>query len=547
MANLSTASPPPAVSPGNQLFISPHGEELIRGELHGMEYLEAHARQLAAACTLAAPTGPARPLLRRFAENGQVLVRAYREITQATRRQEAITPDTEWLLDNFFIVEDVLREVKHDLPRGYYTKLPRLDRGPMAGYPRVYALALALVAHTDSSLDEVHILRFVQAYQTVAPLTIGELWAVPTMLRLAVIENLRRLAEQMLRAWEDRRHAESWAASNLPVPGPGAEPTPNGQPPTFCSGPPPRLNDPFIVHLLEALRRHESIVSTGIEWLERHLGAGGTSCAEVVRRESQRQASNQVTIGNCVTSLRLLSALDWNVFFEKVSLVETLLGEDPCGAYNRQDFATRDRYRQEVEKLSRGSKWLEPDVARRAVELARRGDAALRRRSETAGHPISLPAENHVGYYLTDQGRRELERVIEYRPKASDRLVRFLIDRANAVYFGAIGGLSLLILAAILATAWNAGARWMLLVVLAATLVPASELAVGVVNYFITLLLPPRTLPKLDFKKGIGAGNAAFVAMPSMLAAQRGGGDAAGDGWRFITWQIPIRTCVSPC
>ena len=265
MTNLSTASPLPAAPPINHLFISPHGEELIRGELHGMEYLEAHARQLAAACTLAAPTGPVRPLLRRFADNGQVLVRAYREITQATRRQEAITPDTEWLLDNFYIVEDVLREVKHDLPRGYYTKLPRLAHGPMAAYPRVYALALALVAHTDSSLDDVHVLRFVQAYQTVAPLTIGELWAVPTMLRLALIENLRRLAEQMLRAWEDRRHAESWAGHNLPVPSPSAEPAVNGQPPAFCSGAPPRLSDPFTVHLLEALRRHESIVSTGVQ------------------------------------------------------------------------------------------------------------------------------------------------------------------------------------------------------------------------------------------------------------------------------------------
>ena len=155
MTNLSTASPPAAPSPTNHLFVAPHGEELIRGELHGLEHLEAQAGQLAAACTLAAPMGPARPLLRRFAENGQVLVRAYRAIAQATRRQEAITPDTEWLLDNFYIVEESLREIKHDLPRGYYAKLPRLAHGPLAGYPRVYALALALVAHTDSSLDEV--------------------------------------------------------------------------------------------------------------------------------------------------------------------------------------------------------------------------------------------------------------------------------------------------------------------------------------------------------------------------------------------------------
>ena len=192
-----------------------------------------------------------------------------------------------------------------------------------------------------------------------------------------------------------------------------------------------------------------------------------------------------------------------NVFFEKVSLVEALLGEDPAACYSQQDFGTRDRYRQEVERLSRGSTWLEPDVARRAVELARRGDAALRRRSEIAGHPVVLPAENHVGYYLLGPGRRELEQDIAYRPKPGDFLVRFLIDHANAVYFGPIAGLTFLILAAVLAAGWSAGARWLLLVVLLAAVLPATELAVGLIHYCITLLLPPRTLPKLDFKKGI--------------------------------------------
>ena len=137
-------------------------------------------------------------------------------------------------VDNFYIVEDVLREVKHDLPRGYYTQLPRLVHGCLAGYPRVYALALALVAHTDSSLDETHLLRFVQAYQAITPLTIGELWAVPTMLRLALIENLRRLAEQMLRAREDRRHAEGWVDRFLPAPVAGAGPSANGQTGAFA-------------------------------------------------------------------------------------------------------------------------------------------------------------------------------------------------------------------------------------------------------------------------------------------------------------------------
>src|SRR5262249_21361142 len=146
-------------------------------------------------------------LLRRFRHNGRLLARAHRHIAASARAGLPLTPDAEWLLDNYYIVQDVLLEVRQDLPRGYYRELPKLARGPLAGQPRTYALAVGLVAHTDSSLSEGHVTRFVRAYQAVAPLTIGELWAVPTMLRLALLENLRRLSAQMLRAWAERQRA----------------------------------------------------------------------------------------------------------------------------------------------------------------------------------------------------------------------------------------------------------------------------------------------------------------------------------------------------
>src|SRR5439155_5640797 len=120
--------------------------------------------------------------------------------------------DAEWLLDNFHIVADALREVHTDLPRGYYKLLPKLVNGPLAGFPRVYALALELIAHCDSCLDETNITRFVQAYQTVTPLTIGEVWAIPIMLRLVLIENLRRLAEQVVHSHRQRAEAKAWAS-----------------------------------------------------------------------------------------------------------------------------------------------------------------------------------------------------------------------------------------------------------------------------------------------------------------------------------------------
>jgi cyclic beta-1,2-glucan synthetase len=446
---------------------------------------------------------PGHPLLRRFFQNGRRLLKAYHRISEASRRQESITPDAEWLLDNFHIVADTLREVRHDLPRGYYRELPKLAAGPLAGLPRVYAIALELIAHTDSSLEEANVTRFVQAFQTVAPLTIGELWAVPIMLRLGLLENLCRLARQMLEAWSHRREAETCTARLVALPEPSPE-----------AGQHPQLReilhaqaqwaDPFVVRLFQALRDHGPQASWLIEILESHFAARGCPPSDVLRREHQRQAANQVSVGNCVTSLRLLSALDWTLLFERMSLVEALLRDDPSGVYGRQDFPTKDRYRREIEKLARGADQDELAVARRILALAGRT-------------PTGVDAERrrHVGFYLLGHGRRELEEAIGYSAPFQDRLSRAVLARPEAIYFSSLAATLVLILAGLFS--YVGISNWVGVILLLAALVPASELAVGLVHYLFTLVLQPRVLPKLDFKEGIPVDCATFVVMPTML------------------------------
>jgi cellobiose phosphorylase len=499
---MQTATTPPSAEstptsrPTAVLLPDLGGGGPIRAELYGLEALEVHARSLAAASPSTTAGRAEGPLLPRLEKNARALAEAYRQINAAAAREETLTPDAEWLLDNYYIIDEVLREVRHDLPRGYYRKLPKLTDGPLAGYPRIYPLALSLIAHTDSGLDEAHIRRFVQAYQEVAPLTIGELWAVPTMLRLGLIENLRRLADQMLAAWTERRRAEVWLAQR----GSGLlPPLPAGAP----------LTDAFVVRALHTLR--DVGPPAAFEALKLLLAERGLDAAEVVRRENQRQAVNQVSVGNCVTSLRLLAALDWAVFFEHTNLVDPLLRQDPAGVYEGQDFATRDRYRQAVEKLARRSRFTEVETARRVLKLARQGQQA-----KAAGQ-TDRPVD-HVGYYLIGPGLRTLRAEVGYRPAPMERLRDALLHHPHAYYFGTILFLTagLLVLTGALAAAGGAGPGLIALAVLAA-LLPASELAVGLVNYGTTLFLPPRVLPKLDFREGIPADCATFVVMPSLL------------------------------
>src|SRR5690349_9926237 len=195
--------------------LDPELEEPIRAELFGVERLEQHAESLAAAQIVDGDLRRGRLLTPRVLENGRVLVESYRTIARAIREEKTITPAAEWLVDNFHIVDEQLREIIDDLPPGYYRKLPKLASGHLEGYPRVFGVAWAFVAHTDSRFDPEALRRFVAAYQRVQPLTIGELWAVALTLRVVLVENLRRMAERMVRSRAARQEADTLADSLL--------------------------------------------------------------------------------------------------------------------------------------------------------------------------------------------------------------------------------------------------------------------------------------------------------------------------------------------
>ena len=492
----------------------------LRSELFGLEGLEQHARHLAHSARLMPRPFADRRLFHRFAENGRELTRVYHRIVEATRLGQPVSTDAEWLFDNFHIVEDTLREVKHDLPSGYYHRLPKLADGPYAGLPRVYALGIELIAHTDSCLDEGNIAHFVRAYQSVAPLTIGELWAIAIMLRVGLIENLRCLSHQMLHTWGEREKAESCIRQMIPPEGPDEVIPP---PPTVVLPQNERdWTDPLMLRLLQGLREHGPLGASAVEWLEKVLERRGDHATELSRREYQRQAANQVSVGNCVTSLRLLSSLDWTTFFENVSLVEQILHGDPARVYPHQDASTRDRYRREVERLARGSTVDEFAVARHAIRLAEEhaGGATLAPTSSA-----DLQAKSHVGYYLVDHGIAKLEQAINYKPDLGMIPRRWVSAHPAFAYFGLLAILwSALVVVAVLYTgahaAWNLG--W-LAVAAAAVALPASEIAAGLANDFFTRKISPRVLSKLESKERLPADCPTFVVIPTLLLQPESG------------------------
>ena len=502
-------------------------EEPIRAELFGIERLEQHAESLAAAQRTAAEPSKGRNLLPRVRENAHVLLAAYRSVAETIREKSEITPAAEWLLDNFHIVEEQIRGIRDHLPGSYYRRLPKIATGHLAGYPRVYGLAWAYVAHTDSRFELETLQRFVRAYQRGQPLTIGELWAVAIHLRIAMVENLRRLSQLIVRSRKARAAADELADRLLGLSGRPVEHVDDVLGPLGDA----KLRRPFAVQLVQRLRDQGPSIIPAMDWLNRQLSAQGTSADEVVSLEHYGQAAANVTVRNIIISMRWMSSIDWLEFFEGVSLVDEVLRVAP--GFAASDFATRDAYRAQIELLSRGSGRPEIEVAQESVLLAgnaARGNAreagagveSYFRESEPGLPGVPERAEEDPGYYLLFRGRLDLERRLGFRVPLRIRLRRFHRAHASAGYLGTIAVLTALLLSGLLFHTWTVGAGLSVLLLLGILgLVPASEIAVSLVHRLVPILVPPRLLPKLELPKGVPPELRTLVVVPMLLTNQQ--------------------------
>jgi len=477
-------------------------EKPLRDELFSIERLEERAKALAARFTInPKPRLMTRSPLPRLDDNARVLGEAYRTLADDVHRGEFVTGEVDWLLDNFHLVASEIQAVRQNLPRGFYRGLPKLALRELAGEARVYAMAEELIRHSDSRLDRQQLIRFMSSYQTVAPLTVGELWAWPSILKMALLENLRRLAEEILEARQARNAADAYVA-RIDAEG-------HGRPPQMSAV----LHTAFVVQILHRLREYGPRLAVVRDAVDTHLAAQSMTPEDAIRGEHQRQAAAQVSVANVITSLRLCSTLDWSQYFEAVSLVERTLQNDPADVYEKMDFLSRDRYRQAVEQLAGKTGEAQLGVALRVIESAR----------QAVESGQGDDRATHVGYHLIGKGRRGLEIDVAYRPTLSRRIWRIVFAHVTAVYFGSIGLLTALLAALGFAYIHQSGGPpWALVSGLLLLLLPASEVAIAFVQLLAARWAPPLRLPRLDFMEGIPDESRTMVIVPTLLTSARG-------------------------
>jgi cellobiose phosphorylase len=484
-------------------------EPPLRAELFSVEQLARHAKALAASHQVVTRQG-SNNLLARLGQNEDIL-RTFNRTTIAVNPGRRITPAAEWLLDNFYLIEEQIQMAKRHLPHGYSRELPRLLNGPCTGLPRVYDIVLELISHVDAQIDAGPLSAFIAAYQTVHSLKLGELWAIPIMLRLGLIENLQRITTRLTIAREDRNLADLWVNRLQEM----AENNPSHLVIVVAdmakSDLP--LSSSFVAEFCQRLSRQSPVLHLARGWLEQRLGQQGLSIEQLVQLESQNQAADQVSVSHSITRLRFLSAMDWKEFVEKLSLVEKILRTDPANVYGAMDFSTRDRYRHSVEFLARNSQIPEAEVAQRAIQMA--ADSALQKGDgdRTA----------HVGFYLIDNGQSLLARLAKVQWPGRTIIERSIHRFPLVFYAGGIGVLTLLATFAFAEQARALDVRgWKLIFFTLVFLLCASQLAVALMNWLSTLLVKSCRLPRMDYSAGIPEDCRTMVVVPALLTSVAG-------------------------
>jgi len=471
----------------------------IPSEPMTMEMLCEEASKLAISLQQTSAGGDdGRSLIKRLQKSNQMLQFLRRDIADAEYIEQTIPSSAEWLLDNMYVLEGGIEDVKLNMPKKYHKELPKILNGPLTGLPRIYALAIELVKNTVGGLNRENITHFLDSYQINHPLTIGELWAFPLMLRLRLIEWVEFLAIHVDNRMREGELASFWGNRLLNA----AHHDPKRLPVLLAdlSNEQTSFSGHFAEELLDHLFDEEAILPMVRKWLEERFRS---PLDEILHQEHLDETSEQVVFSSAIRSLIALSQLSWPDIFETVSPVDTILRKDFTEIYSKMDFTTRNSYRTTIEEIARRVHLKEVEIAETTLSLAHEGVKTY---------------EQHVGYYLIDAGRQALEQRVGYRPTILQSINRWIIKNPASVYLGGITLTTLLLEIVMFSFLFKANHDFFQITLfLIFSLLPISELSIQFVNLILTILLPTPLRPKMLFETGIPPEHKTLVVVPMML------------------------------
>ncbi|HHU51356.1 MAG TPA: glycosyl transferase family 36 [Firmicutes bacterium] len=444
---------------------------------------------------------------RQLKKDLQKLDSIYYEILDRFEKQVELSTAGKWLIDNRYLLHEQYHYIQKNLRKDFFRRLPVLTSGRMKGSLRIYAILHHLLKQSDGSANPDVLLSFLWSYQQTQPLTIGELWAVPLVLRFVIFHQMRELYEEINRFRLSKAQETLWKNKVVPL---LKRQTRDLNKAILSMEKHLDLSDPAVLLFLEKQFRRAAGFKPLSKWLEARSTAQNLPLPKLLEEEENAQARSGVVAGNLFTSLQEINRTNWTEYFEELSLVEQSLRQDPARVYPEMDFESRNLLRNELELLARDTRTSEVKVAETVLSLAQAGKG-------TGDDPL----KGHVGYYLLDEGLSQLTKALGSKRFGMRQVRSVMRANPNLTYFSLLGLLFTLPFALLLQTVYSLLNLGPLQLIICGLLMvaPIGEIAIRILHALLMRIVPPRPLPKIEFRNGIPIEYSTMVVVPTLLTS----------------------------
>ena len=432
-------------------------------------------------------------------ESFKIIQEVYNLLNEHLKLGIGIHPAGEWLLDNFYIIEQTATQIQKELTINKYINFVGIEKGQYKGFARIYVLAAEIVAYTDNKIEKTDLEKYLSSYQTKKTLSMEEIWNIGTFLQISIIENIREICEKIYSSQMQKYKAEN-IVERLVENKPKSEMIfKNIEKEKLKKSISKDMRYPFIEYMSYILKRYGKKGNSYLNALEESVELTGTNVSEVIKKEHFDIAVCKVSIANSITSIKRIQRINFLEIFEKVNGVEELLKQDPANVYENMTNKTKELYRNKIQEISKKTKISEIYIARKILEISNKKEKGEK--------------QSHIGYYLIDKGINELYNALNYKTNKQ-------IDEKNKAK-SFILGVTILSMIISLGITYllniNIKNNWIYIIGFILFFIPATEVSVQIIQYILSKFVKPKMIPKMDFANGIDKQNSTMVIIPTII------------------------------
>lgn len=432
-------------------------------------------------------------------ESFKIIQEVYNLLNEHLKLGIGIHSAGEWLLDNFYIIEQTAKQIQKELTINKYINFVGIEKGQYKGFARIYVLAAEIVAYTDNKIEKTDLEKYLSSYQTKKTLSMEEIWNIGTFLQISIIENIREICEKIYSSQMQKYKAEN-IVERLVENKPKSEMIfKNIEKEKLKKSISKDMRYPFIEYMSYILKRYGKKGNSYLNALEESVELTGTNVSEVIKKEHFDIAVCKVSIANSITSIKRIQRINFLEIFEKVNGVEELLKQDPANVYEDMTNKTKELYRNKIQEISKKTKISEIYIARKILEISNKKEKGEK--------------QSHIGYYLIDKGINELYNTLNYKTNKQ-------IDERNKAKSFILGVTILSVIISLGITYLlniNIKNNWIYIIGFILFFIPATEVSVQIIQYILSKFVKPKMIPKMDFANGIDKQNSTMVIIPTII------------------------------